>query len=89
MSEQIETMTPPARHQVVRLEIPCSAVALCLAVGSVWGLGPFNLPIALLVLAVVYWALRDLRALNQLKYPVTTQHTSRKAHAEQADRASR
>lgn len=75
--------------QFGRLEFLCSAAALCIAIGSLVGLWPFDLPIALVLLAVLYWALRDLRTLNRLKHPVTTQHASRKAHAEQADRAAR
>ena len=80
---------PLTRYHVGRLEILCYAAALCLGVGNVFDLWPFSLPIALLLLAVGYWALRDLRTLNRLKHPLTAQHLTRKAHAEQADRASR
>ncbi len=52
-------------------------------------LWPFGLAIALLLLALGYWALRDLRTLKRLKHPLAVQHLTRKAHAEQADRASR
>jgi hypothetical protein len=82
-------MMPPTRYQVGRLEILCSAAALCLGVGSVFDVWPFSLPIALLLLALGYWALRDLRMLKRLKHPLTAQHLTRKTHAEQADRASR
>lgn len=77
------------RKQFGRLEILCSAVAFCLALGSFLGLWPFNLPIALVLLVVLYGVLRDVRSLNRLKNPVTAQHSSRKTHAEQMDRAAR
>ena len=82
-------MMPPTRNHVGGLEILCSAAALCLGVGSVFDLWPFSLTIALLLLALGYWALRDLRTLNRLKHPLTAHHLTRKTHAEQADRASR
>jgi hypothetical protein len=82
-------MIPPSRNQVGRLEFLCLAGSLCLAVGSFWDLWPFNLPIALLLLAVVYGVLRDLRSFNRSETPVKHLHRSREAHAEQADRASR
>lgn len=52
-------------------------------------LWPFGLAIALLLLALGYWALRDLRTLNRLKHPLTPQHLTRKTYAEHADGASR
>lgn len=82
-------MMPPTRYQIGRLEILCSAAALCLGVGSVFDLWPFGLAIALLLLALGYWALRDLRTLKRLKHPLAVQHLTRKPHAEQADRAAR
>jgi len=85
---QIEAMNPPPRKQFGRLEILCSATALCLAIGSLFGLWPFNLPIALVLLAVLYEVLKDLRSLNRLKHPATAPQT-RKARAEYTDRASR
>ena len=82
-------MAPPSMNQVGRLEILCVAAALCLLVGSFLDLWPFNLPIALLLLAVMYGVLRDLRSFNRASNPVTAGHSSRKAHAQQTDRASR
>ena len=55
-------MNPPSGKQFGRLEFLCSAAALCLCIGSFLGLWPFNLPIALVLLAVLYWVLRDLRS---------------------------
>ena len=80
---------PPTRNQAGRLELLCSAAALCLGVGGVFDLWPFSLTIALLLLALGYWALRDLRTLNRLKHPLTPQHLTRKTYAEHADGASR
>jgi hypothetical protein len=54
---------------------------------SCW-LWPFNLPIARVLWAVLYGALRGLRALNRLNHPAIAQHRSMNAHAEQPDRAS-
>ena len=82
-------MTPTSPNQVGRLEILCSAAALCLTVGSFWDLLPFHLPIALLLLAVIYGVLRDLRSLNRSTNLVTAGHRSREAHAQPTDRASR
>ncbi len=82
-------MKPHPGEQFGRLEILCSAAASLLTIGSVLGLWPFNLPIALVLLAVLYGVLRDLRSFNRSKSPATTQHRSGKAHAEQTDRASR
>ena len=82
-------MVPPSRNRAGRLEILCVAASLGLAVGSVWDLWPFNLPIALLLLAVMYGVLRDVRSFNRSNNPVTTRHRSREAHAEHTDRASR
>jgi hypothetical protein len=82
-------MMPSTRSHIGRLEILCSAAALGLGVGGFFDLWPFNLLIALVLLALGYWALRDLRTLNRLKHSLTADHRSRKAHAEQADRASR
>jgi hypothetical protein len=69
-------------NQVGRLEILCLAASLCLTVGSVWELWPFDLPVALLLLAMVYGVLRDLRSFNRFNRSVTTRHRSRGAHAE-------
>jgi hypothetical protein len=85
----LERMIPSTRYHVGRLEILCSAAALCLGVGGFFDFWPFSLPIALVLLALGYWALRDLRTLNRLKHPLTAHHRARNAHAEQADRASR
>ena len=74
--------------QFGRLEFLCSAAALCIAIGSLLGLWPFDLTIALVLLAVLYGVLRDLRSLNRLKHPVTAPQT-RKAYAEHTDRAAR
>lgn len=82
-------MNPPRRKQFGRLEFLCAAAALCLAIGSVLGLWPFNLPIAVVLLAVLYGVLRDLRSLTWLKKPVRAQHTSRKAYGERTDHPSR
>ena len=65
------------------------ALTVCLLVGSFLDLWPFNLPIALLLLAVMYGVLRDLRSFNRATNPVTAGHSSRKADAQQTDRASR
>jgi hypothetical protein len=43
----------------------------------------------LVLLAVVYGILRDLRAFNGLKKPMAPQRTPRKTHAERMDHASR
>lgn len=86
---QIETMKPHPGKQFGRLEILCSAATLCLVIGSVLGLWPFNLAIALVLLAVLYGILRDLRSLNRSKHPVTAHYGSRQAYAEQTDRTSR
>jgi len=72
-------------NQVGRLEILCLATSLCLTVGGLLDLWPFNLPIALLLLAVVYGVLRDLRSFNRSKNPVTAGYMSREGHAEQTD----
>jgi hypothetical protein len=82
-------MNPPPSKQFGRLEILCSAAALSLVIGSLFALWPFDLPIALVLLAVLYGVLRDLRSLNRATHPVAVRERSRKAHAEQADRASR
>ena len=85
----IEQMKPPKRrNRIGRLEIFCSAAALLLAIGSIVGAWTLNLLIALVLLAVVYSVLCDLRALKGLKKPVAAQHTSRKSHAERIDRAA-
>jgi len=76
-------------NQVGRLEILSLATSLCLTVGSFLDLWLFNLPIALLLLAVVYGVLRDLRSFNRSNNPVTARYRSRERHAEQTDRASR
>ena len=58
-------MKPPKRRdQIGRLEILCLAAALFLAIGSIVGTWTFNLPIAIVLLAVVYGVLRDLRSLK-------------------------
>jgi hypothetical protein len=62
-------MNPHPRKQFGRLEILCSAAALCLAVGSFWSLWSFNLPIAFVVVAVLYGVLRDVQSLNRLNRP--------------------
>ena len=82
-------MQRPPEKPFGRLEILCSAGAVFLAIGSLLGLWPFNLPIALMLLAVVYWALRDLRSLSRLNNAATPQQRSRKAHAKRTDQASR
>ena len=83
-------MKPPKRrNQIGRLEILFSAAALFLTIGSIVGPWTFNPLIALVLLAVVYVVLRDLRALNGLKKPVAPQPTPRKSHAERMDHASR
>jgi hypothetical protein len=85
----IEQMKPPKRrNQIGRLEIFCSAAALLLAIGSIVGAWTLNLLIALVLLAVVYSVLCDLRALKELKKPVAAQHTSGKSHAERIERAA-
>jgi hypothetical protein len=56
-------------NQVGQLEMLCVAAALCLTVGTFWDLWPFNLPIALVLLAVVYGVLRDLRSFNRSTSP--------------------
>ena len=82
-------MNPPAKLQFFRLEIFCSIVALCLMVGTAWGLRPFDLLIALVLLAVLYGGLRDVRSLNRLNHQMTSQPHLRNPHAEQTDRAAR
>ena len=82
-------MKPHPGEQLGQLEILCSTAALFLTIGSFLGLWPFNLAIALVLLAVLYGVLRDLRSLNRSKHPVTARHGSRKAYAEQTDRTSR
>ena len=82
-------MSPSPNKQFDRLEILCSAVAVCLAVGSVWGLWPFDLPIALVLLAVLYGVLRDVRSLNRVNRQMTAHHRSRSVHGKQTDGASR
>ncbi len=82
-------MHPPPKPQFFRLEIFCSVVALCLMVGTAWGLGPFDLLIALVLLAVLYGVLRDVRSLNRLNHQMTSQSHLRNPHAEQTDRAAR
>jgi len=71
------------------VEILCSAAVLCLAVGNLWSLWSFNLPIAFVVVAVLYGGLRDVQSLNRLNRPITARYSMRNAHAEQTDRASR
>lgn len=86
----VEQMKPPKRrNQIGRLEILFSAAALFLTIGSIVGPWTFNPLIALVLLAVVYGILRDLRALNGLKKPMAPQRTPRKTHAERMDHASR
>ena len=82
-------MNPPPKPQFCRLESFCSVLALCLMVGTAWGLGPFDLLIALVFLAVLYGVLRDVRSLNRLNHQMTSQSHSRNPHAEQTDRAAR
>lgn len=82
-------MNPPPKPQLFRLEILCSVVALCLMVGTNWGLGPFDLLIALVLLAVLYGVLRDVRSLNRLNHQMTSQPHLRNPHAKQTDRAAR
>ncbi|MDF2459522.1 MAG: hypothetical protein K0S79_1938 [Nitrospira sp.] len=82
-------MTLPPKKEFGRLEFLCLAAALCFMVGSAWGLEPFDLPIALLLLTVLYGVLRDVRSLNRLNHRMTTPPHSRNPHAEQTDRASR
>jgi hypothetical protein len=82
-------MNPPPKPQFCRLEIFCSVVALCLMVGTAWGLGPFDLLIALVLLSVLYGVLRDVRSLNRLNHQMTSQSHLRNPHAEQTDRAAR
>lgn len=77
----------PGKH-FDRLEILCSTAASFLTIGSLLGLWPFNLPIALVLLAVLYGVLRDLRSINRSNHPVKAPQT-REAHVEQTDRASR
>jgi hypothetical protein len=43
-------MNPPPKPQFCRLELYCSVVALCLMGGTAWGLGLFDLLIALVLL---------------------------------------
>jgi hypothetical protein len=81
-------MNPSPRKAFGRLEILCVIAAVALGLGSVLNLWPFQLPIALVLLAVVYGVLRDLRSLNALKQPVTTPPVSRNAHAERQDRTA-
>lgn len=89
-STPIEQMKPPKRqNQIGRLEMFFSAPALFLTIGSIVGPWTFNPLIALVLLAIVYGVLRDLRALKGLRKPVPTQHTPRKSHAERMDHASR
>jgi len=76
-------------NQVGRRELLCLATSLCVTAGSFVDLWPFNLPIALLLLAVVYGVFRDLRSFNRSQNPLTARHRSREAHAEQTNRASR
>lgn len=82
-------MNPRPRTKVGGLEILCSAAVIGLAAGSFLDLWPFDLPIALLFLAVLYAVLRDVRSLNESKRRVPAQSTSRNAHAEQTVRARR
>lgn len=82
-------MQRPPEKPFGRLEIVCTAGAVFLAVGSLLGQWPFNLSVALMLLAVVYWALRDLRSLSQSRNAATPQQRSRKAHAKRTDQASR
>ena len=82
-------MSPPPKPQFCRLEIFCSVVALCFMVGTAWDLGPFDLLVALVLLAVLYGVLRDVRSLNRLNHQMTSQPHLRNPHAEQTDRAAR
>jgi hypothetical protein len=82
-------MNPFPKPQFFRLEILCSIVALCLMVGTAWGLGPFDLLIALVLLALLYGVLHDVRSLNRLNHQMRSQPHLRNPHAEQTDRASR
>ena len=82
-------MNPLSKPRFGRLEMLCSAAALCLILGSYVDLWPFSLPIALVLLAALYGILWDLRSLNRSKHPATTQHTSRQSYAEQTDRTCR
>jgi hypothetical protein len=82
-------MNPPLKPQFCRLELYCSVVALCLMGGTAWGLGLFDLLIALVLLAVLYGVLRDVRSLNRLNHQMTSQPHLRNPHAEQTDRAAR
>ncbi|HEU4503514.1 MAG TPA: hypothetical protein VFR79_01690 [Nitrospira sp.] len=82
-------MQRPPEKPFGRLEIVCTAGAVFLAVGSLLGQWPFNLSIALMLLGVVYWTLRDLRSLSRSHNAATPQHRSRKAHAKRTDQASR
>jgi hypothetical protein len=81
-------MQPPPEKPFGRLEVLCSAGAVCLAIGTFLGLWPFNLPLALILLAVVYWALRDLRSMSRLKNASIAPQRSRNVHAERTDQAS-
>ena len=86
----IEQMKPPklgirsGGWKFSSLPQPCFSRSAAL-----WDLWTFNPLIALVLLAVVYGVLRDLRALKGLRKPVPSQHTPRKSHAERMDHASR
>ena len=84
------------RHRIGRLEMLCSAAALFLTIESMVGPWTFNPLIALVLLAVVYGVLRDLRAISAAKTPLTAHgrsllhdRASRNAHAGRIDRPSR
>jgi hypothetical protein len=80
-------MNPLPKQRFGRLEMLCSAAALALILGSYVDLWPFSLPIALVLLALLYGVLWDLRSLNRSKHPA--QHNSRQSYAEQTDRTCR
>lgn len=69
MHDPVEVMKPPLprKHTVGLLEMLFFVVVLLLGVCSAIGLWTFNLLILLLLLAVVYGVLRDVRALARLK----------------------
>lgn len=57
----------PPEHRIGRLEILFAVAVLVLWAGRAGGVWTFNLLLLLLVLAVLYGVLRDVRALARLK----------------------
>ena len=69
MRESVEPMKLPLprEHRIGRLEILFAVAVLVLGGGRVGGAWTFNLLVPLLIVAVLYGVLRDVRALARLK----------------------